>query len=66
MRVRWTSGAAICGGILREPGVEYDLDEAVAADLIARGACALPAPAERGPAAPTPKGTPTTATTEEE
>jgi hypothetical protein len=38
MRVRWTgSESCVCGGQLREPGTEYDLDEALVGDLIARG-----------------------------
>lgn len=38
MRVRWTGNeSCVCGGSLREPGAEYDLDDAIVGDLLARG-----------------------------
>ena len=37
MRVRWLCGGRVFDGVLRESGVEYDLEDATAASLIASG-----------------------------
>lgn len=37
MRVRWLCGGRVFDGVMREMGVEYDLADDAAADLIGRG-----------------------------